>query len=395
MNKAQEFTLQYFDALIDILHIENISEGKPTFIPDHINEFTIMRLHEAIHDLYESRLKDDGLGDLRSYSEKDSITKIQTTGIGFAPNFDLMIKMGLLLGHRLVLWDTMIPGIVFSKSINLTQLGRVVCELLQTYPIVQQGGLVYLPHPANWSDPYKFISKSFQDRTDITTDELGFINARALAKDGYPLHPFFSKKVNKSIDGLCDKLASDSEYYGNEKLSQHDILRDFLTDPRFLYIDNVKPTDFYEILCALDKDESGNGIREKLADSLTISNDLSPIEKERKRKQALIKLANLVPEQNKGIFKKALFKYGSAAKAIGAGLAVLGSVLVMADASTATAIIGTIGGSLGATGTILALIEKKLGKQDENILYQFFTELSASAEQQYLKELENEFQMNR
>ena len=377
MSKAKEFTIQYLDALKDILQIENVSEGKPTFIPDRVNKFTIMRLREAIRDLYGSSLKNDSLDDLRTYGKYDSIPKIQTTGIGYSEDFELMVKMGLLMGHRIVLWDTMLPGIIFNnESIDLMELGTTACDLLLMYPIVQGGGLVYLPHPANWSKAYQTVSNAIQDISGLSNDFLGFMNARALAAEEYPLHPFMTNKLDRSIESLHSALLSNSQFYGEKKLYQHDSLRDFLVDPRFIYIKEISSAKFYDILNSLDSNAVETSIRNKLADELRIPDELSPIEKERKRKQALSKLADLIPIQNENMINNQAFKYGSAAGAAGAGLGVVGSILIMADATAATAIIGSLIGSLGAAGAAFSLIEKILGKQDENILYQFFTEFT-------------------
>jgi hypothetical protein len=61
---------------------------------------------------------------------------------GLAPEFDQFVKLGLIYGERVVLWDTLHSRILAGDNYLRRKglIGQIACELLMLKPTVMQGG---------------------------------------------------------------------------------------------------------------------------------------------------------------------------------------------------------------------------------------------------------------
>jgi hypothetical protein len=382
-NPGIEFSIQYIDLLKHVLKIEFNQAGTPVFVQDRIKTPDIKRLKYSIQDLHRSQAKDDAIQNMQSFSTKES-GKIQTTAVGYSEDFSLQVKLGLLLGERLVLWDTVILSILKrpDDQIDISTLGFVANAYIQLKPIVEAGALIILPQPKMWLEraaKYYYAMPKEVAKNDILK---GYINASALLQEGFILHPYLIEN-EKNYRNIVEKLPiHKSQYYSIEKADYHYTLAKILKNKTLAFLTDIDVANFFTALCS-----SENGalrkFQRKLSQKISFPNcGLSPQEKEKWIDEIISELETFVPKVNQ---QMSSHRVESGFMGLSALQATFG---VFADAGSA-GLLSVIFSGLGALGGVGSYLKTVFNPPKDPVIYQAFTKLNAELEKQFLRELQD------
>ena len=383
-DRTIEYSLQFLKALEEDLKIEWNQGGLPIFNSELINHMSITKLAYDLSDLVKSKLKDDAIVDIENPPKENLI---QTTGIGFAENFDLFTKLGFLLGDRVIMWDSMILGILTSGRadlINKMELGKVACDLLMLKPAIELGGLAILPHPITWLERSQRYFSVINGQNDISTEFIGYVNARALLDEKFPLHPYSirqSKSLFKSIIGSNSLMKE-------EKIEYHKLLSNLLVDENFVFLKDITAANFYRVLNMLSSTTENQNhytlqdFREDLASHLTLPViGLSEQEKKVFTNNIFKKLKRNILVQNSELQKHTRATKGSLLGAIGASISFIYSLF------SGDVIIKILAEGLNVSANKINLLEQIAGKPKEMSFYQVFNTLDEVAEKEKINEI--------
>jgi hypothetical protein len=383
-DRTTEYSLQFLKALEENLKIEWNQGGLPIFNSELINHISITKLASDLNDLVKSKLKDDAIVDIEN-PPKDNL--IQTTGIGFAENFDLFTKLGFLLGDRVIMWDSMILGILTSSRVDLInkmELGKVACDLLMLKPAVELGGLAILPHPITWLERSRKYFSVINGQNDISTEFIGYVNARALLDEKFPLHPY-SIRQNKS---LFKSIIGSNSLMKEEKIEYHKLLSNLLVNENFVFLKDITAANFYRVMNILNsttEDQSHYNLqdfREDLASHLTLPDiGLSEQEKNVFINNIFKKLNRNILVQNSELEKHTRATKGSVLGAVGASISFIYSLF------SGDVIIKILAEGLNVSANKINLLEQIAGKPKEMSFYQVFNTLDEVAEKEKINEI--------
>jgi len=374
IDRATKFSTEFLGALENRLHVHSGADGVPLFYPDEVNHFSIQLLRRDLADLCRSSTLSDAVLDMETCQRDHQV--IQSTGVGFAADFDLFAKMGLLLGDRLVLWDTVVQGMFSSpdEQIDTMALGALACQLLLLKPVVARGGLVLLPHPVSWLERARYYYHRVAQAGDVSTDFLGFVNARALLDEGIALHPYSVATDRQQARWTRKAIVRDHDNLKDEAVDYHEQLVDFLLDERFVFLRNVSVDRFHKELGAR---ENRRDLRMLLSSG---PRGESIAERRVYFRETLSQLRKSIDSQNKDTLLRRVSLGGATVGAVGASLALL------CDAVTSAAFFAMLTATMGAASRWVPVVEKLFAKSKSPTLYQVFYCLEKAAEEEFLAE---------
>lgn len=321
---------------------------------------------------------------MQSFNAKRS-RKIQTTALGYSDDFDLQVKLGLLLGERLVLWDTVIRSILSKPDslVDLDELGKTVNGLLLLRPIAETGDLVLLPQPKTWLDRANRYYRLMPDEARTSNTFKGYLNANALLEEGFILHPYLMQNEHEYQRTINSSFVINSSYYSKEKADYHSSLLRVLKNKKLSFFDKVNASEFYKTIKNIDHGAL-NQLKRKLAEKLSFPNcGMSPEEKEQWIDGVEAELESFAPNVNRCITS---IRLDSGFAGIGALSATFGVVNSAASAGAFAAIFS----GLGAIGSIGTFIQKIFRPPKDPILYQVFSQLNQAAQTQTIKIIQDE-----
>ena len=391
MGAAQNFTVQYLDALKDILPTQNVESGNPEIDMSQVNTFTISRLQEAMKELYRSSLADSAIRDIRTApSAIGDRGKFRTTAIGYADDFDMLVKMGFILGDQVVLWDAVLPNILFNpEGIHLDNLKATSRQILSWYPIVARGGLAYLPHPREWSPSYKRMMSIMEGIPGLTTDYLGLLTAESLTNDDYKLNPYALSHRTEELVELHKKLSGKTP--NMEKLDKRESIRRFMRGASVYALRHVSPAGFFaaiESAYAIKEDMSSpmyqDNWRDQLAKYLEYDHsDDSPEEHEARRLEKLTALDNLAKQQAMILREEFSRRYKKTAEDAGFVAGAVGLIMGAFGAAVPASMIKVLGKAFGGYARFRNEFADKLPEPKNELVFQLFFDM----EEEWDKEL--------
>ena len=383
-DRSCEFTIQYFDLLQDTLKIEFTRNERPIFVPNRVSNNDIKKLKKCLRDLHLSKIKEDAIVDMQSFGTRRPL-KIQTTAVGYSDDFDLQVKLGLLLGERLVLWDTVLLSILTKSDdmVDLEKLGEVVNGFLQLRPIVEAGDLVLLPQPKTWLERAAKYYRLMPVEASVSNTFKGYVNPSALLEEGIVLHPYLMHDQMDYQRSMQNLPISNSPYYSLEKANYHYSLLRVLKNRNLAFLGDIDATEFYETINKIDRGAMRQ-LQRKLAVKLSFPHrGMSPEEKEQWLDEIVAELEAVTPKIS---HRFTAYRLDSGFTGLSALKATFG---IIADAKSAGVFSAIISG-LGALGNIGSYLQKVFNTPKDPVLYQIFTQLKRAEEAQSLKEIQDE-----
>ncbi len=244
---AVAFSLRYLDTIENHLHITWNEQEQPVCVIDRIDDASIDSLRQALDDLLGGPLA----AQAREQTAKYGKQHVQTVGFGHASNFSEFVKLGFIYGERVVLWDVLASRMLVKGNTAprlRSVLAETACNLLLLRPVVEQGGLVVLPHPVSWSPLALSIDVDLRTRGNRCAATLGLSMALAAIEEGLPLHPY-----TLLVDGhkpAADASVADhrDDFYSNENYVFQSAVSALLKDQRVAYLRDVPAAEFYRVV---------------------------------------------------------------------------------------------------------------------------------------------------
>ncbi|WP_282126695.1 hypothetical protein [Marinifilum flexuosum] len=374
MERAENFTNKYLSIIEETLHVENVNEGKPIFLPGRINQFTIINLASKLNDLVRSTELSNSITDIESASRMKENTF--TTGVGYSEDFLNFVKLGLLIGDKVVLWDSVLPGILNNPNgVDLNYLGNYVFNILSLKKLARKGGLIFLPHPSFWNDRTQYYFKALSTINNVPNELIGFVNAWSLLQDGFHLNPYLMATSDSNTYRLHQQFLKNEKLYPKEKLNNHNDLYELIRYNKFNFLADSKIEDFYDIL---NKDINRHfNVKNDLYKYIDLPKHLTETERKGYLDKVFTDLFDGIKKQNDSIEKSKLAKPGL----IAGGISTVGSLVAatLSPGSTAS-IISLFSGVLGASGALYSLYGSLVQKPVVPVLYQVFNELNNKVE---------------
>ena len=284
LDRCAQFSIEYLSIMQDIMHIEETANG---YIAEkrHVTDNMLHRLNLELDDFVQSSYFENAKIDLGCYTERGRnpeaedpdkfVKKVQTTAVGFAPDFDTLIKLGLVMGDRVVLWDTIMTNIRHSKVVNSSMLYDSAFTALRLRGLIKAGAACLLPPPAYWSERAR---SNFRDSIDkvnsIASPKFrsriqGFINAKSLLEEnGIQLQPYYfnsdvdeNRKMHELLQSSTT-LTTPSRSEVKSLETQASIQR-MITHEELMEMKNVPPLEMYQALHQYD------GLRHEFYDAFS------------------------------------------------------------------------------------------------------------------------------
>jgi hypothetical protein len=336
-----QFTIDYINAVQRNLKIEFDSEGNALYIPDKIEPNDIINLKNDLQAIW--------------YNSKSAIDLVQSkydatiqSGLfGLVNEMDTALKVGFLIGDRVVLIDYLFERLLLKKEpekINRVHLGVIASSLVNTLPLAERGRIVIIPNPFNWNPESKAIINEVAIKTTLSTDLISLLNMLSITKI-CNLHPYtiaeskgvYSSIINTQIDKV-ESIGRDGEEFAydgilgallSEKLLKETELKIALDIPLSKYFDIISSNkDFY--LKYLSEITAGGSLSgQNNIDSLRNSLVKSIEEKNKIGFPTLAKVATITAGLSSGAIGLA-----SAVTILSAPLIIAGAILALSSTLT-------------------------------------------------------------
>lgn len=143
-----QFTIDYISAVKRHLRIEFNTHGNAVFLPDEIVPLDLIALKNELQEIWADSKSAIEL----VKSKQDAI--VQSGLFGLINELDTALKIGFLLGDRIVLIDYLYERILLKKEpekINISHLGVLASSLVNTLPLAEKGRIVIIPNPFEWN----------------------------------------------------------------------------------------------------------------------------------------------------------------------------------------------------------------------------------------------------
>lgn len=244
---AVQLTLRYLALLESHLQITWTSDDRPVCVVDWIGDDAIKALRVELADLFGSPLHTEARKATIAYGGEH----IQTVGFGLAPDFTEFIKLGLIYGERVVLWDIVASRYLAKPQFEVASksvLAQLACELLMLRSVVERGGVVVLGHPISWSPLAAEIDDELHREHNVSAATLGLSMALAAIEEGLPLHPYALLRdgsrpaAAQRVESQTDQLFSTQNYVFQQSIGS------LLRDQRVGYLRDVRVVDFFDVV---------------------------------------------------------------------------------------------------------------------------------------------------
>ena len=370
MNNATKFSNLLISILKTNLKITENENSEPVFVETNVTKSDLVRFKSALRDLYNSDLVRLAIDNL--YNIVCDKNNIVSTGVGLVKDFSLFINMGYFLGTKLVLWDTLIYVYlqVDVGEIDKMELGLLACSYIALEKIIFNEEMYILPHPLRWSDKAKYNYRkimSIYDKLSTT----GILTIKSIIDEGFSIHPYTIE--NNYIQNV--KQIKRSEYYNSDKIKIHDGIENLFKDQRFTFLRNISTEKLYEILKKRNRKELVIKIQKLFSASM---NGFSPYELDYARQE----INNSIHEEINKINNSMLNISQPTTENI---LNLITTITGIATTTPAILIPTIITGSTSIYNNILSILNEK--KSEFCTLYQVFSEIENSEEDEYYKKL--------
>lgn len=250
-NQAINFTLKYIEAVQQRLQINVNEKREPVFVPERIEIADLRKLGQDLNDIWSMR--DEAIASVQNCEG----AFLQSVAYGLIDDFDLTLKVGYLIGDRVVLWDYLLGRLLREKNIakvNLPQIGVIGNNLVSASLLAEKGYLVILPHPFEWHKRAKQCFAEAAKKHFITPEILGLVCSLSVARE-LKLQPYtiLESEVNwkKALERQKQCFKSISNIDGSDlfkTLLTAMLSERLLTDVQFEEAFNKPTHEFHDVV---------------------------------------------------------------------------------------------------------------------------------------------------
>ncbi len=357
-DRSKEFSLKYLSVLEKVLQVNWASNGDPIVSIEAIDETTVEALAQELMALLHSSTAQEAI----EYERRCSRNEIVSVGFGLTGNFSDFVKLGLLCGDRVVLWDilaskTLRSGVTTQSASD--RIAELAGNLLTLKPLVEDGAVVVLPHPTMWSELARDLLTELK-KNSLSTSDVGFLTALVAIIEGMQLHPYTLAATPDPSPELRNTDGA-KEFYSKSNQDFQKSVSALLEFEGMKYLREVKPTDFYDSL--QDKGDFKRALRGQLAMPVE---GLSEQQKASEREANIANLMSLLERRNAKVLS-----YAS-----GVGEASIGAISgTVAAFSVETAILQAAALGVNSLVQFWSAGHKVLQSPPKNVLVQTFARL--------------------
>lgn len=236
LNAAQAATIEYLTRVEQRLNFEPDVNGVPRFSKRRVNAISLQRLDLDLRELLDGRVAADSIDATRNESSK----VVHTLGYGLVDDFDTFIKVGLLCGERVVLWDYLWGRLLADPQAAMGQLdhiGNVAENVVRLRPLAEAGGLVMLPFIEQWSPLAARRLMAVREIPDLTDEAFGLTGALAAREADLGVSPYTLRPTRQEDPDLSLSQA----YF-------HHALADLVLDDALTVLTEATPERVYRTM---------------------------------------------------------------------------------------------------------------------------------------------------
>lgn len=356
-----QFTIDYINAVKYNLKIELDSDGNALYFPDKITPDDIINLKNHLQQIWNNSSGAIAL------LEKKHDAKIQSGLFGLINELDTALKVGFLLGDRVVLTDYLFERLLLKKEpsqVNLVHLGVIASSLVKTLPLAEGGRIVIIPNPFGWHPESKKIINEVASKTEISIDLMSLLNMLSITKK-CQLHPYtiaesetvYSSIVNSQIDNV-DAIGKDGGAYAFAGILGALVSEKLLNNTELKVALDIPLSKYFEIVSA-NKDFYTKYLSQiTFGGSLNAQNNIDTLRNN---------LLKDIEEKNRINFPS-LAKAATIAGGLGSGTIALAAVMTVVAAP-----LQIFGAALGISTTLTGLVNSK--DKEEQLIISVFHKL--------------------
>ncbi|MCD4741590.1 MAG: hypothetical protein K8R67_03765 [Desulfobacteraceae bacterium] len=321
-------------------------------MPDNITEKNIRALRDELTSIW--RHSQSAIEIIQNKHE----SKLQSGLFGLIDDFGKALKIGFLIGDRVVLLDYLFDRLLTKKvsgQINKLQLGLIGNNIVELLPLAKKGRIVIIPNPFVWNQRTKKIIKEVSETSIMTPNLISMLNMLSICKSCH-LHPYtiaesedlYEKIINEQIDH-ADTIGKDGGQFAYEGILAALLSERLFDKTEFSYIKDIPISEYIEIIS-----QHKNFYSEYL-NSLSSGGSLSATNNIEKIRESFVNNVEILNSQIKNRIAKGVLTVG----AIGSGAIALLAAFTITSAPLAIA-----GGMLGLSASLSGLINDKPLKED-------------------------------
>jgi hypothetical protein len=188
---ATELTREYAELVRHHLYIDTPSGFGPVFVPERVDVSNIQALAGDL-----DRLLADAQNAVQAVRSSEG-AQLQSVLYGAIEDFDLAVRVGYLLGDRVVLWDLLSSQLLRKPEITPAHLDTI--GMISAHELIERGHFVILPHPLTWHKGAIDARKELAKQGLLSPRLQGLAASLAVAQD-FPVQPY-------TIEGADDYQA--------------------------------------------------------------------------------------------------------------------------------------------------------------------------------------------
>lgn len=353
-----QFTIDYIKAVKSNLKIEVDTIGNALYFPDSISSTDIINLKNDLQQIWSN--SDSAIALLEIKHD----AKIQSGLFGLINELDTALKVGFLLGDRVVLTDYLFERLLLRKEpskINYLHLGVIARSLVNILPLAEEGRIVIIPNPFNWNHESKKIINEVANKTEISIDLMSLLTMLSITKR-CQLHPYtiaesqtvYSSIINSQIDHV-DAIGKDGGAYAYTGILGALLSEKLLNETELKVALNIPLSKYFEIVSANKEFYARYLSQITSGGSLNAQNNIDNL------RSSLLKE---IEEKNK-IKLSSIAKAATVVTGLGSGTIALASVVTVVAAP-----LQIFGAALALSATLTGLVNGK-DKEEQPIISVF------------------------
>jgi len=352
-----QFTINYIEAIKRNLKIQVDDLGQASFFPEHVSNEDITSLKVDIQSLWGGSEKSIEIVRVKYDA------KIQSGLFGLVNDLDEAMKVGFLLGDRVVLLDYLFERVLLKKEpskIDKTLLGVISTFLVSLLSLAKIGRVVIIPNPLSWNLSTRDVMIEVSKKTTLTPSIMSMLNMLSITRY-CQLHPYtiaeseevYTSIINGQIN-YTSAVGQDASAYAYEGILAGLLSEKLINKAEFKSVLEAPINQYYEVV------SKHNDFHLDFLKIITSGGSLSS-------ENNIDKLINDVGVKS----NRNIYDYTNLAKPISTTMAIGGNAIAVASSiSLVSAPLGITGALMGLSATLAGLISSNA--EDNNIVISLF-----------------------